>query len=387
VSETALEPLLALVRPEIRALAAYKTPSHRLPVKLDANESPFALPDSVMEDLAETARRLPLQRYPDLEVAELREALAAWIGTTPGRLVVGVGSDESIAVLLTAIARPRDVSAPVVVVPEPTFVMYAQTARVLGVEPVGVPLVGPDFALDAGRTIETIRRHRAPLVFLASPNNPTGVAYADADLLAIAEACPQTLVVVDEAYGAFRPRIPGRTSGHRAALIELAARRAPNLVFLGTLSKIGLASLRIGWLEAPEPLAVELDKVRLPYDIPGPTQALGARVLTAHRAALESCIAQIHAERDRLASQLARAHADGGPLRPIPSEANFFLCEAVSADSARAVHAHLLRAGIQVRAFRDPLLARYLRITVGLPEDDDALVRALAEFAPDRDVP
>lgn len=381
-----LEPLLSLVRPEIRALAAYKTPTNALPIKLDANESPFGLPREVMADLAEVTRELALHRYPDLEVGALREALAAWLGTSPRRLVVGVGSDESIGVLLTAIARPRDREAPVVVLPEPTFVMYAQTARVLGVEPVGVPLLGDDFALDPAGIIETVHARRAALAFLASPNNPTGVAYADADLLAIARACPHTLVVVDEAYGAFRPRDgSGARTSHRSALLGAAG--APNLLFLGTLSKIGLASLRIGWVEAPEPLALELDKVRLPYDMPGPSQALGARVLTQHRAALEACIDRIVLERDRLARLLADAHAAGGPLRPIPSVANFFLCEARSTETARAVHAHLLRAGIQVRAFRDPRLARHLRITVGRPEHDEALVRALADFAPGTEAP
>jgi histidinol-phosphate aminotransferase len=314
-------------------------------------------------------------------VRALKHALGHWLDTSPTRLVVGVGSDESIGVLLTALARPRAAKAPVIVVPEPTFVMYAQTARVLGLEPVSVPLSGRDFALDVPRTIDTIRAHQAVLVFLASPNNPTGVAYGDDELLAIAEACPDTMVVVDEAYGAFRPVIGGRRASHREALRPHLATRARNVVFLGTLSKIGLASLRIGWIEASEALAHELDKVRLPYDLPGPTQVLGAAVLEHHRAALEAQIAAIVVERDRVAQALARLHRDGGPLRPIPTEANFFLCEAAAAEQAREVHAHLAARGIQVRAFRAGTLERHLRITIGRPSENDALLEALSGLA------
>lgn len=369
------DPLLALVRPEIRAIRAYKTPLDPLPIKLDANESPFALPEDVMRELAERVRALPLQRYPDLEVRGLKKALAGWLGTDASRLVIGVGSDESIGVLLTAIARPREPKAPVIVLPDPTFVMYAQTARVLGLEPVSVPLAGPDFALDVAATIDTIRSHEAALVFLASPNNPTGVAYADEDLLAIARACPRTMVVIDEAYGAFRAG-GQRVCPHRVALWG----RAANLVFMGTLSKIGLASLRIGWIEAPPELAHELDKVRLPYDVPGPTQAIGAAVLDVHRGALAQQIAAIVSERDRVGAALARAHEAGGPLRPVPTAANFFLCEASSVERARAVHAHLASCGVQVRAFGSAPLERHLRITTGRPEENDALLAALSRL-------
>ncbi len=376
-----VDPLLALVRPEIRAISAYKTPLDPLPIKLDANESPFGLPADVMADLAERVRALPLERYPDLEVRALKQALGRWLDTSPSRLVVGVGSDESIGVLLTAVARPRASKAPVIVVPEPTFVMYAQTARVLGLEPVSVPLAGRDFALDVPRTIDTIRAHQAVLAFLASPNNPTGVAHGDDALLAIAEACPDTMIVVDEAYGAFRPMILGRRASHREALRPHLATRARNVVFLGTLSKIGLASLRIGWVEASEALAHELDKVRLPYDVPGPTQLLGAAVLDVHRAALDAQIGAIVAERDRVARALEQLHGEGGPLRPIPTEANFFLCEAASAAGAREVHSHLAERGIQVRAFRAGTLERHLRITIGRPTENDALLEALSGLA------
>ncbi|GAB4204876.1 MAG: histidinol-phosphate transaminase [Sandaracinaceae bacterium] len=372
-----LDALLALVRPEIRAIHAYKTPLDPLPVKLDANESPFSLPPEVTEDLGRVAAGLALERYPDLEVRALREALAGWIGTSPSRLVVGVGSDESIAVLLTALARPRDREAPVVVLPDPTFVMYAQTARVLGVEPVSVPLVGRDFALDVERTIDTIRAHRAACTFLASPNNPTGVVYDDAALLTIAEACPTTWVVVDEAYGAYRAR------SHRAALVPHTRERAPNLVFMGTLSKIGLAALRIGWLEAPEPLAHELDKVRLPYNMPAPSQALGARLLTVHRAVLEARIADVVRERVRVIGAIGALHRDRGWIRAVPTEANFVLCELRSDAIARAAHAHLASCGIQVRAFSRAPLDRHLRITFGRPEENTALLEAFSSFAPD----
>lgn len=377
MSARELDALLALVRPEIRGIQAYKTPLDPLPVKLDANESPFSLPPEVMADLGRIAAGLALERYPDLEVRALREALAGWIGTSPARLVVGVGSDESIAVLLTALARPREREAPVVVLPDPTFVMYAQTARVLGIEPVPVPLAGRDFGLDVPRTIDAIRAQRAACAFFASPNNPTGVVYADEDLLSIAEACPTTWIVVDEAYGAFRAR------SHRAGLVPHTRERAPNLLFMGTLSKIGLAALRIGWLEAPEALAHELDKVRLPYNVPAPSQAIGARVLTAHRGVLEARVADVVRERIRVIDGLTRLHHEQGWIRPLPTEANFVLCELASAAAARAAHTHLAGCGIQVRAFSRAPLERHLRITFGRPEENAALLEALSAFERD----
>lgn len=362
--------LHALVRPEIRAIAAYKTPLDPLPIKLDANESPWPMPEPVRADLGRVAASLELQRYPDLEARALKRALAEFIGAEAKELVVGVGSDELIAVLLTAIARPRSVDAPVLVLPDPTFVMYAQTARVLGVEPVHVPLVGPDFALDLDATIATVQARRAALVFLASPNNPTGTVLRDADVRELAERCPETLVVVDEAYGPFRTRT------HREALGGLRG-APPNVLYMGTLSKIGVAALRIGWLEAPEWLALELDKVRLPYNLPAPTQALGARILTAHRDVLREHVAAIVAERAVLRDVLERSTW----LRPIPGEANFILAEARTSEGARALHAHLASEGIQVRAFKAAPLDRHLRITVGQPHETQALAAAL-ERAP-----
>ncbi len=363
--------LVDRVRPELRALEAYKTPLDPLPIKLDANESPFELPPEVRAELGAQVAGLALHRYPDLEVRALRAALAGLLETSPERLLLGAGSDESIQVLLMALARPRAAEAPAIVLPDPSFAMYAHTARVLGLAPVHVPLVGPDFALDVPSAIAAIHASEAVAAFFASPNNPTGVAYDDASLFAIARACPEAMIVIDEAYGIFRePRW-----GHRRAL----GASAPNVVFLGTLSKVGLAALRIGWIEADPALVHELDKARLPYDLPGPTQALGAAMLTTHRAVLLDHAARIVAARERLGAALRSL----APLvRPLPSAANFFLVEARGPEQARALHAHLAARGIQVRGFREGRLASHLRITVGAPRENDALVRAL-ELAPE----
>lgn len=364
--------LLALVRDELRAMQAYKTPLDPLPIKLDANESPFAWPDEVMASLASRVSTLALHRYPDIEARAPKEAIARLLETSPSRLVLGAGSDESIAVLLTALARPRAPTAPRIVVPSPSFVMYAHTARVLGLEPVEVPLVGPDFSLDVAATTEVIRSSRAVAAFFASPNNPTGIAYASEDLLGIAAACPETMIVIDEAYGSFRaPAFP-----HRRALEG----RAPNVVFLGTLSKVGLASLRVGWIEADEALVRELDKARLPYDLPGPTQLLASLVLTEHRATLDAQIAKIVEARAALWARWSSHEALSRRLRLVPSEANFFLVEAERAEVALALHASLAERGIQVRAYRAAPLDRHLRVTVGAPHENDALLAGAIAF-------
>jgi histidinol-phosphate aminotransferase len=356
-------PPLGIVSEGLAAISAYRT--HDTPtIKLDANESPWPLPPEARARIAEVVASAPLHRYPDLSATELRRVLAARTGASGDELVLGVGSDEIIGILMAALDRPRpDTERACVVMPSPTFVMVPITARVHGLAPIEVPLRG-GWQMDLDGMLRAIDEHRPNLVYVASPNNPTGNATESASLRALANAAPDALVIIDEAYGPF--------SGESAAEI---AREHANVALLGTLSKIGLAGLRLGWARLHPELAREVEKARPPYNLATHTQ-LAARVLLEEMPeVLDAQVRAIVEERGRLGRELAAIAA----LRPAPSDANFFLVE-VEGDAA-SLHAALASRGIGVRRFAGhPRLGRHLRITVGTPAENDALLGALREL-------
>jgi histidinol-phosphate aminotransferase len=349
------------VRPALRGLSAYRTPLDPPPIKLDANESPWPLPPEAQALLADRLARVELHRYPDLAAREVKRVLAARLGAQPDELVLGVGSDEVIALLLSALGAPRDDGSPAtVLVPTPTFTMVALIAKVHGLVPVEVPRTA-EWALDVPAMLAAIEAHDPSLIYLASPNNPTANALSEASIRAMLEAAPRSVVLVDEAYGAFA----GKSLGPWCEAY-------PNLAVLGTLSKIGLAGLRLGWGRLHPALAEELEKVRLPYNLNAYAQHAAATLLGELPHVLDDAIARIVDERARLARALERIEG----LRVWPSDANFLLVEA---EDAEDVQRHLLGAGVAVRRFgSDPRLAQQLRITVGTPDENDALLDALA---------
>ncbi len=350
-------PPLHLVHGAIASMSAYRTAPEPPPIRLDANESPWPLPERARARLAEVLASAPLHRYPDLAARELKAVIAARIGARPEELVLGVGSDEVIGLLMAALGRPREGARARVVAPTPSVVMIPLTARVHGLEVIEVPLA-PDWSLDRDATLAAIAAHRPNLVYLASPNNPTGNTYADDDLRAIVRADEGALVILDEAYGAFS----GRS-------VSAWAREHANVALLGTLSKIGLAGLRVGWGRMHPDLCAEIDKARSPYNLNVYSQLAARTILVEMPEVLDEAVARIVAER----AHLAEAMASLG-LRVAPSEANFLLVEA---DDAGALHATLLERGVSVRRFGDPRLSRHLRITVGTPEENGALLAAL----------
>ncbi|RPH99386.1 MAG: aminotransferase class I/II-fold pyridoxal phosphate-dependent enzyme, partial [Zetaproteobacteria bacterium] len=286
--------LAAVIRPEVRAQVPYHagpepTPGRR--VKLDANESPFALGEALRGNLAaEFARALAdveLHRYPDPTAQELREILARDLGVSAERLLIANGSDEAIQLLQMAVAGPGAAIA----IPVPTFVMYAIGAQGMGIRVAEVPL-DETFALDAPRFLATVRKERPRLVFLAWPNNPTGNLFEPSAVEAILRACAgrdcQSLVVVDEAYCHY--------SG-QSFLSRLG--EFPNLVILRTLSKIGLAGIRLGILVADAAVVREVNKIRMPYNVNALSQA-AARVVLTHGDVVAEHAAAIVAERDRV---------------------------------------------------------------------------------------
>ncbi|MGE0786521.1 MAG: histidinol-phosphate transaminase [Sandaracinaceae bacterium] len=342
------------------SLRAYHTAKDPLPIKLDANESSLALPDAVTHAIARSVRTWDLQRYPDLAARTLRGAIAARIGAHPDELVLGVGSDESIGIAMRALDRPSAKGPPAVLFGTPTFVMYDITARVQGFAPVAVPL-DDEFDLDVDAMLRAIDEHDPSLVFLATPNNPTGNAFSDGRIERVIEAAPNALVVIDEAYAPFA----GRTTPFFG--------RHPNVATLGTLSKIGLAGLRVGWLRAPATLAHEIDKARPPYNLPTPSQSIAVELLTRHADVLDAGIRETIAERDRVVAALTAL----GSVRVRPSDANFILIEVP--DAARA-HRHLADDGIQVRRFDDPRLSSALRVTIGTRDENGALIASLRAY-------
>ncbi len=353
--------LAKVVRPEVRALSAYSTglePRARILAKLDANESPFPLGDDLRDHLAAemvaALGEVTLNRYPDPEARELRAALGEALSLSPGQILATNGSDEAIQLLGLAVGgSDRSVLAPV-----PTFAMYELCSRSLGLRFVGVPLQA-DFSLEAGPLLAALRRDRPAVVFLAWPNNPTGRLF-EAGVVEAAVRESEGLVVVDEAYADYS----GRTF-----LPELA--RYPNLVVLRTLSKIGLAGIRVGMLIASPAVVEELNKVRLPYNVNALSQA-AARVVLRHGALVRERARLIVKERERLLAALRELAG----VTVYPSDANFFLIRTVR--PAGEVFQGLLRRGILVRDFsRVPRLPNCLRVTVGTPEENGQFLAAL----------
>jgi len=358
------EPPLDIAGEALAELSAYHTPPDPAPVKLDANESPWPLPDEARRRLGERLAAIDLHRYPDGGARALTAALCARLGATPDELLLGAGSDEVIGILLRALDRPRPgARRPTVLFPSPTFVMYPITSRIEGFDPVEVPL-RDDFSLDVDAVCAAITERRPNLVFLATPNNPTGNAFDDAALERIVAHAPDALVVIDEAYAPFA----GRT-------LNDWVDRHPNVGVMGTLSKIGLAGLRVGWIRLRPELAHEANKARPPYNLSTPAQVAATFALTELSDTLDDQVAKIVAERAVLAEALEAL--DG--VRPCPSAANFLLVEV---GDAAAIQRGLLEAGVQVRRFaRIPRLARHLRVTVGTPDENRRLIEALTALS------
>ena len=346
-----------IIRSEIVALKAYHVPDSAGLVKLDAMESPYALPAELQVEVARLAETAELNRYPDPGAARLKASLRAALDIPSGmEVLLGNGSDEIIQMLTMAAARP----GAVVLGLEPSFVMFRMIAMFCGVRFVGVPLK-TDFSLDADKVIAAIAEHQPALVFIAYPNNPTGNLFDEAAMTRIIEAAPG-MVVVDEAYHAFAGRsFMPRLKDH------------PNLLVMRTLSKSGLAGLRLGLIAGTGAWLSQVDKVRLPYNINVLTQLVAERVLRHHERLAQQAAA-IKAERTRLFDELKRMPG----VQPFPSDANFILFKTGKAEQ---VFNGLRQRGVLIRNLHGshPALADCLRVTVGTPAEDARFLDALNE--------
>jgi histidinol-phosphate aminotransferase len=351
VSDTGLGPLAARIPEVLRGSTAYHVPvPPNVIAKLDANELPYALPADLRAQLAGELATLALERYPDPTAKRLRAAISRQLGVAGERIVFGNGSDELIAMLCAAFPGP-------ILVPTPTFVYYKIAAVNRGLPLVEVPL-GPRFELDEAAMLDSVAVHQPSVVFLALPNNPTGGLWRMSFATELAALHRDVVVVSDEAYVAYS----GATN--LPVLDE-----HPNLVVMRTLSKLGMAGLRVGYVIASRSLATVLEKVRPPYNLSTLDQR-AAEFLLDH--ASDWCMAraaEVVVERERLAIQLAERGFD-----VIPSQANLLL---VRFADAAATWQQLFDRGISVRKFGPGPLVDHLRITVGTPEENAAFLAAL----------
>ncbi|MBC3928917.1 histidinol-phosphate transaminase [Undibacterium sp. CY21W] len=347
-----------IIRPEISSLAAYHVPDAAGLLKLDAMENPYLLPAEMQQALAQHLAQVALNRYPVPSYSSLKQLIADKLGVPADReIVLGNGSDELIAMISVACAKP----GAKVLAPVPGFVMYAMSAKFASLEFIGVPLQA-DLTLDTAAMLAAIRTHRPAITYLAYPNNPTGTLYDADDIVAITHAVGDSgVVVVDEAYQPFAP------SSFMPRLTEFN-----NLVVMRTVSKLGLAGIRLGYMAGNNALMHEFEKVRPPYNINVLTQAAAEFVLQRVEV-LDAQAAELRAQR----SQLAMALSALPGVQVFPSAANFLLIRVANAEQ---VFAKLLDHKILVKNVgkMHSLLENCLRITVSTQEENALFMAALA---------
>ncbi len=352
-------PDLTLIRDEVRAIGAYHVPPAAGLVKLDAMENPFGLPAPLARELGERLAHVALNRYPPADPAEFKRRLAHAVQLPAGMaLMLGNGSDELIHLVIQACARP----GATILSPWPSFVMYEMSARFDGCRFVGAPL-SADFALDRAAMLAAIAEHKPAVVFIAWPNNPTGNLFDRATVDAILDAAPG-LVVLDEAYLPF---------AQDTWLPKLTVR--PNLLVLRTLSKLGLAGIRLGYLCGDPAWIEQFDKVRPPYNVNVLTLA-AADFMLDHLMLLDQQAELLRRER---ATLLAALHTLPG-VTAFDSAANFILFRVVGdAGAADRVFNGLKLQGILIKnvSRMHPLLTNCLRTTVGAPDENVRFLAAL----------
>ena len=353
----ALEPYQPIVPLEVLA-ARLGRPVEQI-IKLDANENPYGASPRALAALRDYPH---YAIYPDPEHNLLRDALASYTSQPRERIICGAGSDELIDLLMRAFLTPGDA----IINCGPTFGMYPFDAQLFAARVISVPR-GGDFSLDIEAVAEAAELHRPKMLFVANPNNPTGTLTPRAVIEQLLEL--PLLVVIDEAYAEFAGESVADLVGWR-----------PNLVVLRTFSKwAGLAGLRVGYALVPEPLITHLWKIKQPYNVNCAAEQAAIASL-ADLPHLQANIEAIISERTRLFDALAALPF----LAPYPSQANFILCRVTTSDgqqAALAIKQHLEARGILIRRYTTPTLADCIRISIGTPAQNDAVLTALEQFA------
>ncbi len=358
------------IRQDIVSMHAYAIQDSKGMVKLDAMENPHRLPAKLQAELGQRLGALALNRYPDGRVNDLRKALADYAGMPEGfDIMMGNGSDELISLLAMAcdVPVPAGGKKPVILAPLPGFVMYAMSAQLQGLDFVGVPLTA-DFELDAPAMLAAIAQHQPAIIYLAYPNNPTANLWDAADMARVVAAGAQvgSIVVIDEAYQPF---------SSRTYLDVIRANPAANahVLLMRTLSKFGLAGVRLGYMMGTKALIAEVDKVRPPYNISVLNYECALFALE-HQEVFAAQALDIRTQRATLLEalrQLPGVHAWN-------SDANMVL---IRVPDAQRVFDGLKARGVLVKnvSKMHPLLTHCLRVTVGTAQENTRLLSALAE--------
>jgi histidinol-phosphate aminotransferase len=350
--------LKRFIKPNILSLTAYDPGTINCKIKLDANESPYGFSIRYTTDCAQDILAIDTNRYPDSKAAGLREFIASSLDIEHESMIFGNGSDELIYSLIAAVGGP-------VLCPTPTFSMYSIISRILNQEILTIPL-DSDFDIDIDLMFKTALQFDVKLIFLSSPNNPTGNCFGREKILTLIEKT-DAIVIVDEAYQQF--------SGIES-FIPLV-KKYERLAVFRTLSKIGLAALRIGFMIASPELIKEVNKVRLPFNINSISQETALRVLR-DGLSIESFIDEIIRGREYLFSGLLKIKG----IKPYPSEANFILFgvdDTTCGLNAEEVFNRLIEQDILVRNLISQIKG-CLRVTVGTENENEVFLEALREI-------
>ena len=347
----------AVIRPEIRALTAYKVADATGYVKLDAMENPYTWPEEIKAEWLKVIHDAEINRYPDPEAKSLCRILKEY-NQIPAQngILLGNGSDEIIQLLLMALPANATVMAP-----EPSFVMYKQIALCLGLHYQGLPLLEDNFELDLAVTLATIKSQQPEIIFLAYPNNPTGNLF-DSDAIEQIIQHSKGLVIIDEAYAPFTD----------FSFIEQLT-QYNNLLVMRTVSKLGLAGLRLGFIAGNPDIINELNKARLPYNINILTQC-SAEFALSHPEIFSAQTMTICQERARMFLQLSTIKE----ITPCPSAANFILFRTAKG-KASDIFNSLKDQGVLIKNLspQQGLLIDCLRVTIGKPEENNVFIKAL----------
>ena len=348
-----------VIRQDVQSMHGYAVQDSAGLVKLDAMENPFSLPQALQHALGERLGRVAINRYPTVCVRQVIDALSAHVGLPAGcSMMLGNGSDE----LISLLAMACDVPGACIVAPVPGFVMYAMSAQLQGLRFVGVPLTS-EFELDEAAMLQAIEVERPAIVYIAYPNNPTANLWDERAIERIVDAVGRQgrgVVVFDEAYQPFSSRTwMERVGQHEHVLV------------MRTLSKFGLAGVRLGYMVGAAALVAEIDKLRPPYNVSA-LNAEAALFAMEHADEYARQAVILRAERERLQAALKGIT----PVHAYPSEANMIL---IRMPDAKRAFEGMKRRGVLVKNVSGlhPLLANCLRITVGTPQENELMLEAL----------
>ena len=350
--------LMELVRDKIKDLKAYQVENLDECTKLHANENPYPPSPELLNKIFQRLDELELNRYPDPDCRNLKKTIANRTGALTEQIIIGNGSDELIQYLMQVLCDAEETIA----FPDPTFAMYGITAQCLGLNPVSFPL-NDNWDFEASPALKIIAEHKARIVFISYPNNPTGNCFSEQEIQQVIEQF-EGIVVLDEAYHDFS----GKT-------FLKQMEKHNNLVILRSLSKIGLAGLRVGYGIFPVMLAEQVNKSRLPYNSNSISQWVANELLN-HFTPVQNQIHSILEERDRLMDELSKLPA----ITAYPSDSNFILFQA-SRDGEKVFN-NLKANGTLLRNLGShPRLKNCLRVTIGTKQENDQFLSQLRKAA------